>query len=297
MLRSMTGFASQFVSYDDCDIEVEIKSVNSRYFEFRLLGSSLPVDWEHAFRQQVFDVLKRGKIDLFVHVVEKNARNMRVIANTELAKQYYEALSSLAREVGVAADIGIRELLSLGQLVEVEKLDADVVLFERLRDVVAEVLRKIEEMMRLEGQKTIADIRKSLERIQEALTLIETRYPASLERYQQELQKRLVEFAAGFGESTRKMLQNRLLLEMELVAGRVAINEEVVRLRSHMHQFDQILEGRIPGDGKKLDFIAQEMNRETNTIASKSQDYDIIQATIDIKGEIEKIREHLRNLE
>ncbi|MCX7883348.1 MAG: YicC family protein [Brevinematales bacterium] len=297
MLRSMTGFASRFVTYEDFDIEVEIKSVNSRYFEFRLLGSPLPVQWENEFRQQVFEVLKRGKIDLLIRIVEKNAKNTRVIVNTELAKQYYHALLSLSETLGISPHVEVRDILSLGPIMEVEKLDADVTLFERIREVISDVLQRIEGMMHLEGQKTIQDIGKSLALIEEALLLIERRYPESLDRYQQELQKKLLEFASGLGESTRDLVQNRLLLEMELVSSRVAINEEVVRLKSHLHQFHQILEGKIPGDGKKLDFISQEMNRETNTIASKSQDYEIIQATIDMKGEIEKIREHLRNLE
>ncbi|MFN4217359.1 MAG: YicC/YloC family endoribonuclease [Brevinematales bacterium] len=297
MLRSMTGFASAFITYDDFDIEVEIKSVNSRYFEFRLLGTPLPVEWENEFRQQVFEVLKRGKIDLLIRIVEKNAKNTRVVINTELARQYLTALKTLSQELEISADISIPHLLSLGPIIEVEKLDADVTLFERLREVVSDVLQRTENMMLIEGQKTISDIRKSLSTIEQSLSHIEKRYPDSLSRYQQELQKKLTEFVANLGESTREIVQNRILLEVELVSSRVAINEEIVRLKSHLHQFHQIIEGKLAGDGKKLDFISQEMNRETNTIASKSQDYEIIQATIDIKGEIEKIREHLRNLE
>ncbi len=293
----MTGYASTFVTYEDFDIEIELKSVNSRYFEFRLMGTVLPAEWENEFRQQVFAVLKRGKIDLFVRVVEKSAKNSRVVLNMDLATQYYEALVSLARKLGIGTELTLRDLLSLGSIVEVEKLDADVYLFERLRVLLDEVLGKITEMMRLEGQKTVYDIQQSLHKIQQALEVVEARYPDSLARYQQELQKKLLEFAQSLGESALEMVQNRLLLEMELVASRVAINEEIVRLKSHLHQFFHILEGKLMGDGKKLDFIAQEMNRETNTIASKSQDYEIAQATIEIKGEIEKIREQLRNLE
>ncbi|URA10237.1 YicC/YloC family endoribonuclease [Thermospira aquatica] len=297
MLRSMTGYARSFVTYEDFDVEIELKSVNSRYFEFRLLGTALPAEWENEFRQQVFAVLKRGKIDLFMRVVEKSAKNSKVVLNMELAQQYYEALLSLSKKLGIATELTLRDLLSLGLIVEVEKLDADVYLFERLKVILDDVLTKITEMMRIEGQKTVQDIQQSLGKIQQALEVIETRYPESLSRYQQELQKKLLEFSQSLGESTLELLQNRLLLEMELVASRVAINEEIVRLKSHLHQFLLILEGKLIGDGKKLDFIAQEMNRETNTIASKSQDYEIAQATIEIKGEIEKIREQLRNLE
>lgn len=297
MLRSMTGFASSFVVLEDFDIEIEVKSVNSRYFEFKLHGTPLSVDWENEFRAQVFNVLKRGKIDLLIRVIEKNARHSRVVVNTDLAKQYYHALVNLARELNMPMDVSIKDLLAVGSFLEVEKMDADVYLFEKLRESLAVILERVSSMMMLEGQKIVQDIESSLRRITQALEFIETRYPESLQRYQQELQKKLLEFSQGIGESTREMVQNRILFEMELVASRVTINEEIIRLKSHLHQFHQILSGKIQGDGKKLDFLSQEMNRETNTIASKSQDYEIIQATIEIKSEIEKIREHLRNLE
>jgi len=297
VLRSMTGYASSFVSEEEFDIELELKSVNSRYFEFKLHGSALPVEWENEIRQQVFSSLKRGKIDLFLQVIEKNARNTRVVVNTDLAKQYFKALVDLARELGIEADVSVRDLLTVGPLLEREKITGDVYLFERIREILADVIHKVEEMMYEEGKKTVGDIRNSLRLIANNVGIIEQKYPESLKRYQEEMQKKLLEFAQGLGESALEMVQNRLLLEMEVVASRVAINEEVVRLKSHIHQCEEILAGRMQGDGKKLDFICQEMNRETNTIASKSQDYDIIQATIDIKGEIEKIREHLRNLE
>jgi uncharacterized protein (TIGR00255 family) len=149
----MTGYASSFVSEEEFDIELELKSVNSRYFEFKLHGSALPVEWENEIRQQVFSSLKRGKIDLFLQVIEKNARNTRVVVNTDLAKQYFKALVDLARELGIEADVSVRDLLTVGPLLEREKITGDVYLFERIREILADVIHKVEEMMYEEGKK------------------------------------------------------------------------------------------------------------------------------------------------
>jgi uncharacterized protein (TIGR00255 family) len=295
MVRSMTGFASDFRSTNRYDITMEIKSVNSRYFEFKL-KSPQPVDaFENDIKNVVFEKLRRGKIDFFLRVVEKDAENYQVVVNLELGRKYRTALASLAREVGVTADMNLRDFVSLPHMLEVERKAEDEELSRTLLAMTESVVDKVLEMMYVEGKRTQDDIEASLAAIRTALAAIEKIYPEALEKYKKNLTERISELVGQ--EASSPLASNRILMEVELVASRTAINEEIVRLGSHIQQFEAILSGKAKGDSKKLDFIGQEMNRETNTIASKSSDYGIVENTIVIKGEIEKIREQLRNLE
>lgn len=294
MIRSMTGYASEFRGTEKYDVTLEIKSVNSRYFEFRLKTYSSIDEWENEIKNLVFEKLKRGKIDLFVKIVEKDAKNVNVVVNTELAKKYEEALVGLSKTIGIAPTLAMKDFVTLGNILQVERTGGYEDLYELLVEMLHALLGKILEMMHLEGEKTKEDIMNSLATIEKSVSVIEKIYPESLEKYKKQLKERIAELYPDSGES---MANGRLIMEVDLVASRTAINEELVRLKSHMGQFRNILNGKTGGDSKKLDFIGQEMNRETNTIASKSSDYEIIDNTIVIKGEIEKIREQLRNLE
>lgn len=295
MMRSMTGFASDFRSTELYDIAMEIKSVNSRYFEFKLKSYSLVDEWENDIKNVVFERLRRGKIDLFLKIVEKNAQNYNIVVNTELAKKYEAAVLSLSQQLSIVPEVSMKDFLALGNILQVERIGGSDGLLEAILEMLRSLLDKVVSMMAIEGEKTKEDIEKSLDHIQQSLTVIERQYPESLEKYKSGLKDRLHELYPEAKEDP--LSNNRFLMEMEMVASRTAINEEVVRLKSHLYQFRSILTGKVSGDSKKLDFIGQEMNRETNTIASKSADYTIIENTITIKGEIEKVREQLRNLE
>lgn len=295
MVRSMTGFASEFRSTERYDITMEIKSVNSRYFEFKL-KSPQPVDaFENDIKNVVFEKLRRGKIDFFLRVVEKDAENYNVVVNRELGRKYRDALHALAKEVGVPTEMTLRDFASLPHMMEVERKAEDEELSRVLLSMTESVIAKVLEMMHIEGERTRVDIEGSLSAIRDALTNIEKIYPEALDKYKKNLTERIAELIGQ--EAASPLASNRILMEVEMVASRSAINEEIVRLKSHIQQFDSILSGKAKGDSKKLDFIGQEMNRETNTIASKSSEYGIVENTIVIKGEIEKIREQLRNLE
>ncbi len=289
-MRSMTGFASEMKCTDKYDIFIELKSVNSRYFEFKVKSSYYLNELEVLIRNIVFEKLNRGKIDLFIKVVEKHADNYEVVVNKDLAKKYENALISMAKELGIVAELAVRDFMNLEGIINLERVGDE----EELEKIVIEMLNnlivRIIEMMNREGMKTREDIESSLSRINESVGVIEALYPQSIEKYKESLRERIQEMSAN------KIEDNRLMMEIEMVSSRTAINEEIVRLKSHLAQFHNVLVGKIHGDSKKLDFIGQEMNREANTIASKSSDYSIIENTIVIKGEIEKIREQLRNL-
>jgi uncharacterized protein (TIGR00255 family) len=286
----MTGFASEMKCTDKYDIFIELKSVNSRYFEFKVKSSYYLNELEVLIRNIVFEKLNRGKIDLFIKVVEKHADNYEVVVNKDLAKKYENALISMAKELGIVAELAVRDFMNLEGIINLERVGDE----EELEKIVIEMLNnlivRIIEMMNREGMKTREDIESSLSRINESVGVIEALYPQSIEKYKESLRERIQEMSAN------KIEDNRLMMEIEMVSSRTAINEEIVRLKSHLAQFHNVLVGKIHGDSKKLDFIGQEMNREANTIASKSSDYSIIENTIVIKGEIEKIREQLRNL-
>jgi len=289
-MRSMTGFASEMKCTDKYDIFIELKSVNSRYFEFKVKSSYYLNELEVLIRNIVFEKLNRGKIDLFIKVVEKHADNYEVVVNKDLAKKYENALISMAKDLGIVAELAVRDFMNLEGIINLERVGDE----EELEKIVIEMLNnlivRIVEMMNREGKKTREDIESSLARINESVEIIEKLYPQSIEKYKESLRERIQEM------SSNKIEDNRLMMEIEMVSSRTAINEEIVRLKSHLAQFHNVLIGKIHGDSKKLDFIGQEMNREANTIASKSSDYNIIENTIVIKGEIEKIREQLRNL-
>lgn len=295
MIRSMTGFASEFRSTEKYDISMELKSVNSRYFEFKLKTYSAIEEWENEIKNAVSEKLRRGKIDLYIKVIEKDAKNYNVVVNYELAKKYETALVSLSKQIGILTELNMRDFVSLGNILQTERIGGYEDLYEDLMDMLGSLVNKILEMMIIEGEKTREDIINSLSVIEKSVQEIDKYYPEALEKYKQGLKDRIIELFPDTIED--KMGNSRLLMEVELVASRTAINEELVRLKSHIQQFRNILSGKVNGDSKKLDFIGQEMNRETNTIASKSGDYQLIENTIAIKGEIEKIREQLRNLE
>jgi uncharacterized protein (TIGR00255 family) len=295
MMRSMTGYASEFKSTDKYDITMEIKSVNSRYFEFKLKSYSQVDEWENEIKSTVFEKLKRGKIDLFMKIVEKDAENYNVVVNYDLAKKYEDAVVSLSKQLKIVPELAMRDFISLGNILQVERIGGYEDLFDDLIAMLKSLLNKILEMMVIEGEKTKEDLEKSLNSIDKSVGEIDKLYPESLEKYKQALKERIQEVMPSSIEDITN--NNRFMMEVELVASRTAINEELVRLKSHINQFRNIISGKAGGDSKKLDFIGQEMNREANTIASKASDYPVIENTIVIKGEIEKIREQLRNLE
>jgi len=294
IVRSMTGYSNLTKTNENYDIEIELKSLNSRFFEFELKSNYFLDELENDLKNIIFNKLKRGKIKLYIKIFEKNAKNFDIIINYELAKKYEQALSQLSKEINIIPEINLKDFLSLGEILLIKRNENFEELYSIIKEMLNELLENILKMMIIEGQKTYEDIIKSINTISNKLEAIEILYPKSLIKYKEQLKEKIKELIP---ENLLNIIDNRLLLEVELIASKSAINEEIVRLKSHIKQFINIINNNEEGDSKKLDFIAQEMHREANTIAAKSIDYQIIQNTIDIKVEIEKIREQLRNLE
>lgn len=295
-MRSMTGFATESISTERYDIFVEIKSLNSKYFEFKLKGSDIVEQWEPEIRKLVFEKLKKGKIDVYIKIVEKTAENYNVIINTELAKKFEKSLKELSNELSILPEVSLRDFIGLGHIFYLERISETDGMFEECMKLISKAIENLTKMMQIEAEKIISDIINSLNIISELTNQIEQVYPSAIEKYKESLKEKIKEMLSeNFKEIDINAIDNRVLFDAELLASKIAINEEIVRLKSHIEQFKNIMLSKEE-DSRKLDFIAQEMFREINTISAKSVDLKVIENTISVKAEIEKIREHLRNI-
>ncbi len=295
-MRSMTGYASGTLSTEKYDIFVEIKSLNSKYFELKLKGSDLVEQWETEIRKYIFERLKKGKVDVFIKIVEKTAENYNIVINEELAQKFEKALKELSSKISILPELSLRDFIGLGHIFYLERVSESDNMFGDCLKVVSNVCDKLVEMMEKEAKKIIDDINNSLSLISNLTKEIESIYPLSVEKYKESLKEKIKEMLTeNFKDVDLTAIDNRVLFDAELLASKVAINEEIVRLKSHIDQFKAIINTK-EDESRKLDFIAQEMFREINTISSKSIDLKVIENTISVKAEIEKIREHLRNI-
>ncbi len=291
MIRGMTGKSSLRFSTDNLDVEMEIRSVNSRYFEFRIKSPLRYSFLEIEARKIVSKKLERGKIDLSVRVNEKSNIPSGSLINTTLAKAYLLESQQLAKELNIADTMSLKEILSLPQVLNVDMGEVEESVVALFNTKIEELIDQMLPMMITEGEATIVDIKQSLSLMEKSLEFIKDRYPQVLDKYKNALKDRVLEVV------TVKPAEERLLMELELFASRTAINEEVVRLASHISTMQESISGvRKDVSSKELDFIAQEMNREVNTIGSKSSDIEITENTIILKREIEKMREQFRNI-
>ncbi|MEJ5284088.1 MAG: YicC/YloC family endoribonuclease [Brevinematia bacterium] len=295
-MRSMTGFATESISTERYDIFVEIKSLNSKYFEFKLKGSDIVEQWEPEIRKLVFEKLKKGKVDIYIKIVEKTAENYNVIINTDLAKKFEKSLKELSNELSILPEVSLRDFIGLGHIFYLERISETDGMFEECMKLISKAIENLTKMMQVEAEKIISDILNSLNIISELTNQIGQIYPSSIEKYKESLKEKIKEMLSeNFKEIDINAIDNRVLFDAELLASKIAINEEIVRLKSHIEQFKNIMLSKEE-DSRKLDFIAQEMFREINTISAKSVDLKVIENTISVKAEIEKIREHLRNI-
>lgn len=292
MVRSMTGFGRGEATVDGRDILVEIKSVNHRYFEFNCRTSRGYSFLEEKLKSYIKDSVKRGKIDVFVSLSQKEDTESIVKINSSLAKGYINALRALTDEYGVKDDISVSTVASYTDIFQIRKAPEDEEeVWSAVKPVLDTALMNFIKMRETEGAKLKEDILNRAETILSIVSEIEKRSPERVAEYQSRLKEKITELLgnADFDEQ-------RVLTEVAIFADKVAVDEETVRLRSHFDQLKNLLnsENEI---GRKIDFIIQEMNREANTIGSKANDSNLSHKVVDIKAEIEKIREQIQNIE
>ncbi len=292
MLRSMTGYGRAKVSGASCEVTVEIRSVNHRYFDCSIRIPRIYVAMEEPIKSKVQSAVLRGKVDVFVTIEHTTDSNIDIQFNRGVAEAYVGALNSMKTLFTLKGEV---ELMQLARFPEVfttaaKQPDEDDVLDAVLRatDIALEGHR---EMRIREGQNLEKDILEHALAIEELVNFVEGRSAKSIVEYRGKLTAKMNEIL-----SDTNIDESRILTEAAIYSDRVSVDEEIVRLKSHIQQL-RIMVGQGGAIGRKLDFLIQEFNRETNTIGSKAGDIEIGKAVVDMKSEVEKIREQVQNIE
>lgn len=292
MIRSMTGYGRCEVEKDGHKINLEISSVNHRYCDLniRLPRSLNPL--EEKIRKLIKESIGRGKVECSLFYTSMNAEDVEVVVNEAVCTAYVEKLREVGKKLAIQDNIGLSEIMALNDVISIQKKSIDMDgLWQLLEETTQEALGQLLHMRTVEGEALKSDLESKgnyviqlVEKLEEVSPLVVANYKAKLE----ERLKKLIEQGT--------VDEMRLATEVALFADKCAIDEELTRLRSHVMQLKTILSegGQV---GRKLDFLMQEMNREANTIASKANDYHVTNYAVELKTEIEKMREQIQNIE
>jgi uncharacterized protein (TIGR00255 family) len=292
MIKSMTGYGRAEGVWQDKNIVVEAKSVNHRFLEISLRLPAVLFPVEMDFKKKISEKFKRGRIELFVRLEGEGADIPKVNLNRELVRNYFDVLNSLKKEFDIQEQIELRDLIGFR---DIFNLPADVKpspeFLSHVEDIVLLALSMLIKMRQDEGSILYEDMQKRLGAIKEILLTIKKRAPQVILEYQKRLAERVKELTAGYVLDDARLAQ-----EVAVMAERSDITEEIVRLQSHISQFELLLHSE-EAQGKKIDFLLQEMNREINTVGSKSNDIEIARQVIEAKSEMSKLREQAQNIE
>ena len=292
MIKSMTGFGRAQETVDGMTVTVELKSVNHRYFEFTAKVQRTYGFLEEKLKSFLNARVSRGKMECYVSIENLEESDMEVVVNPSLAKGYVDALRTLSETFGLKEDYSAISIAKFPDVLTLRKAPADEEkIWNAVQKVTELAVERFVTMRETEGEKLRADILSKADTILEHVAFVESRSPQTVREYHEKLRQRMEELL----ENTQ-VDEQRLLTEAAIFADKVAVDEETVRLRSHISQLREFLNADEP-IGRKLDFLVQEMNRESNTIGSKAQDVEIAKRVIAIKAEVEKIREQVQNIE
>lgn len=298
MLRSMTGYGRAQKIINGRDILVEIRSVNHRYYEY---SSRVPRAYSYIdekLKALLKSAISRGKAEVSVTINNIEGRDTVIAVNKDVAEGYVNALRTLNEELGndgstwLEDDIKLSKLIKLPDIFNIQKApDNEEEVWADVAEVASEAISRFVEMRTKEGEKLYADVNSKAELVLEMVGKVEELSPLTVENYRSRLYKKLSEVL-----ESKDIDDQRILTEAAIFSEKIAVDEETVRLRSHISQLREMLV-KEEAIGRKLDFIVQEMNREVNTIGSKAQDLNITKIVVDMKAEIEKIREQIQNIE
>ena len=292
MVKSMTGYGRAEETIRGCTITVELRSVNNRYLDCNIRLPRLYLFAEDGIKSRVQNIISRGKVDVFVTLDYAGKEEVKVTVNRPLADGYYGALKQLAQSYQLSEDISVSLLSRFPDVLLAEKAEEDTE--QRAQDIYSvldRALADFDEMRTKEGSRLRDDILSRAAAIEDMVTFVEERSPQTVSEYRAKLEARMQEVLQN-----TQIDESRLLTEAAIFADKVAVAEETVRLRSHIAQLREML-SKGGATGRKLDFLIQEFNREANTIGSKCSDIQISRQVVDIKAEIEKIREQVQNIE
>ena len=292
MVKSMTGYGRHESVLHGRTLVIEVKSVNNRYLDCNVRLPRVYICAEDGVQRRVKEVISRGKVDVYVNMENNTEEAVSVTLNQPVAAGYMEALRKMADTFGLNPDVSIDLLSKFPDVFKVDKVPENLEeLTADIHAVTEEALRDFDAMRCREGEKLEADLLGRLDTLEDFTHQVEQRSPQTVADYRARLTAKLQEVLAD-----RQLDESRVLTEAAIFADKVAVDEETVRLHSHIAQFRDMLAGGSP-IGRKLDFLIQEMNRETNTIGSKCNNLEISTIVVNMKAEIEKIREQVQNIE
>lgn len=291
-MKSMTGYGRARMECHGRTITVEMKAVNHRYFDCTVKVPRQYGFLEDVVKKEASARIARGKVEIFITIEIQTNDDIAVKVNYPLAEQYLTALQSLSERYHLTNDITVSQLAALPDVIGSERIEQDS---ETLKQDVSAVFQsaydEFYKMRAREGRRMAEDIYTRCAKIEAIINEIEKRSPDRVKEYQERLLRRIQEVLEDTSIEPARMVE-----EAAIYADKVAVDEETVRLRSHLHQLDKMLH-ETQSIGRKLDFLVQEMNREANTIGSKSNDTAMAHMVVDLKSEIEKIREQVQNVE
>ena len=292
MLKSMTGYGRAQKILSGRDILVEIRSVNHRYYEY---SSRIPRTYNYIdekLKALLKNSISRGKVEVAVTINSIESKDTEIAINKAVAGGYVQALRSISDELGLEDDLTLSKMMKLPDIFTIQKTpDDEEQVWNDVAQVAEEAVAKFVEMRTTEGQRLKTDITEKADGILRMVMEVERLSPITVENYRSRLFRKLSEIL-----ESKEVDEQRILTEAAVFAEKIAVDEETVRLRSHISQLKNMLSSD-EAVGRKLDFIVQEMNREVNTIGSKAQDLNITKIVVDMKAEIEKIREQIQNIE
>ncbi|HZX21704.1 MAG TPA: YicC/YloC family endoribonuclease [Clostridia bacterium] len=293
MVKSMTGFGKNDSQIGDKYFQVELKSVNHRYIDISIRLPKMFTYLEENIRNLIKSNLQRGRIEVYIAYKNIGVSDVKVAIDMPLAKEYLNSLTKMEWELAIQSDITTSLIVGFPDVLKVEKKEEDEEETWRcLKDALDAALIRLVAMRKEEGEKLKIDMLKRLDIVDDFLAQIKDRSPIIVQEYRQRLTDRVKEIL----DEQFDLDEGRIAMEVALFADKSNITEEIVRLHSHIEQFIKTLE-EDDAIGRKLDFLLQEMNRETNTIGSKANDLTIANLVINIKSELEKMREQVQNIE
>ena len=291
MIKSMTGYGKSSLSINSREYQVEIKTVNHKYIDVNIKMPRIISYLEEEVRKLVVSRIKRGKVDIQISFENYSQDGNDVKINTELAQIYIQSLRKLAEAENLSSNIEVTEITKLPDVLTIKSNLDENETKEELLQVVNEAIDKLIQMRKIEGEKISKDILDKIARIEQKNEEIFSLSTGLIEEYVVKLEARVKELL-----KTEELDKSRLMQEVVIYADKCSVEEEVTRLRSHIYQLRYLINSEEP-IGKKMDFLIQEMNRETNTIGSKANNLEITNIVVDIKTILEDIREQIQNIE
>ena len=293
MIKSMTGYGKSNLSKDLREYQIEMKSVNNRYLDISVKMPRFLNYLEEDIKKEISSKIKRGKVDVYITFKNDSTEGKQIKINTEIAKVYISELKKMAEQENILSNIEVTEISKYPDVLNIENVQQDdEVIRNELLPIIEIATQSLVQMRTVEGEKILKDFLFRIENIKEKINEISSLSTGLIEQYVVKLEKRIEEILKN-----QEIDKSRLAQEVVIYADKCSIEEEVTRLNSHIVQFEKLVNNTQGPIGKKLDFLIQEMNRETNTIGSKANNLDITNGVIDIKTQLENIREQVQNIE